>query len=348
MTFGIDVSQGQSGINYNQARREGVEFVIVKASGLNTGTLYVANGYTAHVDRARAAELAIGHYFVTGKGSPAHAANYLADHLHGFDAAHDVIALDNEPLDGNADFWNQAEAMEFFTTIVRRTGIAWSRLWLYAPASLTRGGGPWDQVTNAGIRIWWSAYGNAPTGHTPDHEPSLQGKIARWDVHQYSSSVRVAGLTVDGNYSKISRAELFGGGGGSAPAGIVSGGSSSSTGRTSTEEDGDPGKIYWTKVQSETKARGWYDGAVDGDPGPKTHLAHAKLEAAILNEWARNNGRGRTSTEEDGIPGGIFWRLAQDAGREFGYTGVTDGDPGAGTLKSLYKRTAHWLNRYGR
>jgi hypothetical protein len=116
--------------------------------------------------------------------------------------------------------------------------------------------------------------------------------------------------------------------------------------RTGTAEDGEPGEIYWTKVQSETKARGWYTGLVDGKPGGGTHHAHARLQAAILNE---NRGSlARTSTEEDGDPGAVFWTLAQTQGRAFGYEWEIDGIPGPNTEKALYRQTATWLNAHGR
>jgi hypothetical protein len=115
---------------------------------------------------------------------------------------------------------------------------------------------------------------------------------------------------------------------------------------TATELDGEPGPIYWEKVQSEGTARGIYDGDVDGIPGPKTHLAHAKLQAAILNE--RRGAEPRTSTEEDGIPGPLFWTIAQIVGGAYGYDGIVDGIPGPKTIHALYKITAEWLNRNGR
>ena len=115
---------------------------------------------------------------------------------------------------------------------------------------------------------------------------------------------------------------------------------------TSTEQDGEPGRIYWTKVQSECRARGWYTGAVDGIPGPVTHKAHARLQASILNE--RRGAQPRTTTADDGIPGPVFWTLAQIIGRGYGYTGRADGIPGGGTLRALYRITGQWLNRHGR
>ena len=115
---------------------------------------------------------------------------------------------------------------------------------------------------------------------------------------------------------------------------------------TATEQDGEPGAIYWTKVQSECKARGTYGGPVDGVPGPATHLAHAKLQGAILND--SRGALARTSTQEDGIPGQVFWTIAQTHGRGYGYGGPIDGVPGANTERALYRLTAEWLNRHGR
>lgn len=212
MTFGIDVSGGQVGMDYKQAKDEGVDFVIVKAAGYNTGELYVANGYHENIDAVIKAGIAgKGHYFVVGRGNPIAEADFLVSHLYKFDKAHDVIALDNEPLNANATFWKQADALAFLTEVQKKTGISWDRLWLYAPASLTRANGPWNLITDKPIEVWWSAYGQQPTGHTPDHTPDLQGKIARWDVHQFTDQAAVAGHKVDGNYSKKSVAQLFGG-----------------------------------------------------------------------------------------------------------------------------------------
>jgi len=120
---------------------------------------------------------------------------------------------------------------------------------------------------------------------------------------------------------------------------------------TSTQYDGEPGPIYWTKVQSELAARGWYTNngvpcTIDGKPGPVTHHGHARLQAAILNE--RRGNLPRTTTEEDGIPGPVFWTLAQTIGRAYGYAWGIDGIPGPNTEEALYKLTAEWLNKYGR
>ena len=210
MTFGIDVSKNQAGINYATAKSEGVSFVIVKAAGFNTGSLYVADHYHEHIDAVINARIAgKGHYYIVGKGDVLAQAKYFVDHLYKFDKDHDVLAIDNEPLDSNATHWKQDDLLKFCNYIVTHTGIAWNRVWAYSPAALTRDNGPWDKITNQGIRIWWSSYGSFPTGHTPDHEPALNGKIARWDVHQYTDRATVAGHSVDAEFSHLTVYQLF-------------------------------------------------------------------------------------------------------------------------------------------
>lgn len=210
MTFGIDLSAGQANIDLHQAKAEGTDFTIIKAAGYNTGSLYVADGYHELIDKSIEASIkGKGHYFLVGRGNPIAEADFLASHLYKFDKNHDVIALDNEPLDSNPTFWKQTDALAFLTEVQKKTGIGWDRLWLYCPASLTRGNGPWDKITSKPVKIWWSAYGGQPTGHTPDHTPETQGKIARWDVHQFTDQAHVAGLSVDGNFSSHSVEQLF-------------------------------------------------------------------------------------------------------------------------------------------
>lgn len=327
MTFGIDVAGYQAGIDYARAKREGVQFVIVKAAGQQTGSPYTANGYHEHIDRARAAGIAgIGHYFIPGQDDPGVAfddveaqADQFVRALHGFDRDHDVLALDNEPLDGDATYWRQDDVMRFFNRVRALTGIPWSRLWLYCPASLTRANGPWNRVTDAGIRIWWSAYGDFPTGHAPDHTPSLQGKIARWDVHQFSSRVAVAGMSVDGNYSPHSVATLFGGRASEPAPSKPSAPSTSGRDWSYWEPTGALAK----RVQRALKARGRYSGPVDGVFGPNTRKG--------VQETLRHSGEFVGTI--DGVIGRGGSYGIQTYARRFGdYAGPIDGAP----------RTASW------
>lgn len=211
MTFGIDIATPQANIDLNRAKREGVEFVIVKMGGLNVTPMYVSPYYRRQISQAIAAGLCKGHYWLIGRGeSPRSQAEYFVRNLYRFDKDHDVLALDNEDLDSNGTRWGDAAAAEFINRVVELTGIDRNRVWHYAGAHDYRSVSNWPRVEASGARFWWAAYGSFPTGHYPDHTPSLQGSIPRADVHQYSSRVRVAGYNLDGDYSSISCDTLFG------------------------------------------------------------------------------------------------------------------------------------------
>lgn len=360
--LGIDVAGYQAGIDLRRARAEGAEFVIVKAAGYNTGSLYSASGWAQHVDNARAAGLFVGHYYVPGRGSPTEQARHFWGVVSAkFDRDRDVLALDNEPLDANAVFWMQEQAFEFLAEIQRLSGIPWGRLWLYCPAAKVRAHGPWNRITDLPIRIWWAAYGRNGNGKAPDHEPALQGKIARWDVHQFSSNMDIAGhAAIDGDYAKLSTAELFtstAGTPGGAPAPAPKPGKRLWTGAVN---DGDPTNpngpsIYYTLVQTLGEAAGIYDGRVDGVPGPKTYRAETILLARILNALRLTRaGRVVSSTaSETGEPynGGkatnfsnFVW-MGQAAAKARGwYDRATDGLDGPNSRKGRVRLLAEWLN----
>ncbi len=219
MTFGIDIASPQRYIDLARAKAEGVQFVIVKMGGLNVTPQYVAPYYRpegnperiSQIDNAIAAGLPKGHYYLIGKGqTPEAQADFFVNNLYRFDPARDVLALDNEALDSNGVRWGDADAARFAKRVLERTGIPASRFWHYAGAADYRATGSWPQLVALGIRFWWAAYGSYPTGQTPDHQPSLQGSIPRWDVHQFTSLSRVAGYALDGNYSPHSIEALFG------------------------------------------------------------------------------------------------------------------------------------------
>ena len=215
MTFGIDIASSQRDINLSKAKAEGVEFVIVKMGGFNVTPQYVAPHYKTQVDRAVAAGLPKGHYYLIGGGqtfqSPTMQARYFVANLYRFDVTRDVLALDNEGLDSNGYLFDDAEAAEFCAEVIRLTGIKPNQLWHYAGAQDYRNLGPWPKVAALGVRFWWAAYGKYPTGKTPDHQPDLDGSIPRWDVHQFTSKAKVAGYELDGNYTPHTINVLFGG-----------------------------------------------------------------------------------------------------------------------------------------
>lgn len=211
MTFGIDVSGYQAGMDFVRAKAEGVEFVIVKAAAQNTSPGHtVADGYHDHIDAVVAAALPKGHYQAPHAAvPPEQAASFLARSTHRYTRG-DVIGLDNEPLGSYGVFWNDAQCARYFRQLHTELDHPYDRMWLYCPAHLTRQHGQWPECEALGVKFWWVAYGARPTGQTPDHEPSLQGSLSRWDVHQFTDRALVAGRPVDGNYSPHPVTELFG------------------------------------------------------------------------------------------------------------------------------------------
>lgn len=209
-TFGIDVSSAQTGINFALAKAEGVQFVIVKAGGLNIRPMYAAPSYPTLLDNARAAGLKVGHYWMIGAGqSPTAQAAFFVAHLHHFDLRNDVLALDNEHIDGNGTNFNDAQVAEFFAEVRKLTGIPASRCWHYANSNDYHHGVPWSRTEAMGIKVWWASYGANSTSRTPTSAPTISGVVKAWTVHQFSSRQVIAGHTVDGNISPLPLASLF-------------------------------------------------------------------------------------------------------------------------------------------
>lgn len=207
-SFGIDVASPQRDIDFNRAKADGAMFAIIKMGGLNVTPQYVAPYYKQQVDRARSAGLKIGHYYLLGLGqTPEQQAAYFVQNLHDFRVTEDVLALDNEKLDGNGQLWLDEAAARFVAEVKRLTGIDVKRRWHYAGANDYRTHAPWPKLEEQGVRYWWAAYGG--NEGCRDHEPALNGSIPRYDVHQFSSTVSIAGYRLDGNWSPLSLEELF-------------------------------------------------------------------------------------------------------------------------------------------
>ena len=126
-------------------------------------------------------------------------------------------------------------------------------------------------------------------------------------------------------------------GGGGGP---VTGGGTSIP-RTATEDDGIPGSIYYMRIQTVGQRDFGYAGPIDGVTGPNTEKIRVRITARELNR----RGGPRTSAQDDGIPGSVYWTRVQTVGREFGYTGPIDGVPGANTYKAEHKICAYAVNR---
>ena len=126
-------------------------------------------------------------------------------------------------------------------------------------------------------------------------------------------------------------------GGGTPPGGGDGGGLP----QTTTEQDGIPGVIYYKRIQTVGQRDFGYTGPIDGVTGPQTEKVRVRITARELN----NRGTPRTSAQEDGLPGEIYWRRVQTVGRGFGYTGPIDGLPGPNTYTAEHKIAAYAVNR---
>ncbi|RYZ43463.1 MAG: hypothetical protein EOO71_03635 [Myxococcaceae bacterium] len=122
-------------------------------------------------------------------------------------------------------------------------------------------------------------------------------------------------------------------GGGGSPGGSLP--------QTSTEFDGIPGEIYYKRIQTVGQRDFGYTGPIDGVTGANTEKIRVRITARELN----NRGGPRTSAQEDGIPGSIYWTRVQTVGRGFGYTGPIDGVPGPATYKAEHRICGYAVNR---
>lgn len=206
--FFPDVASPQRDVDMGKVKAGGAVGVIVKMGGLNVLPQYKAPYYDLQVDRGRAAGLKIGHYYLIGLGqTPEEQAAYFVSNLHDFRVDEDVLAIDNEKLDGNGTKWGDAAAARFIREVIRLTGIDKQRVWHYAGGADYRALAPWPEVDATGARFWWAAYGTN-TGARQE-EPDLRGSIPRWDVHQFSSMVDLAGYKLDGNWSPHTASVLW-------------------------------------------------------------------------------------------------------------------------------------------
>lgn len=97
---------------------------------------------------------------------------------------------------------------------------------------------------------------------------------------------------------------------------------------TSTAEDGEPGPIFWSRLQLWARRMG-YTGPIDGDPGKNTWAA---VQLAL-------RGFGYTGPA-DGVPGPNTYKALQRLAAQHGYTGPIDGELGPNSFRGI----ARFLN----
>ncbi|MEW1589092.1 M23 family metallopeptidase [Micromonospora vinacea] len=100
--------------------------------------------------------------------------------------------------------------------------------------------------------------------------------------------------------------------------------------KTSTEQDGIPGTVFYKRMQNWLRITSGYTGPIDGVPGVGTYAA---LQQAM-------RGYGYTGPL-DGLPGTNTWKAVQRLASGWGYTGPIDGVMGPNSWRGF----ARFLNQ---
>lgn len=317
---GVDVATPQAGIDFAQVRGQGHGFAVVKAGGsqLTEGN-YTSPYYAQQVDGARAAGLRVGHYWLSGDYStPARAADHFVDNLHDYRPG-DVLALDDEVLDDSTRLWRDDDVTAFFARVHERVGDHVP--WVYMNASDLRSG-TWNRTIALGVKLWIASWG-ANDGTYPG-APDLGGAYPSWSAHQYTSNGSIDGYRVDLNAALPGAFDVV------TPGDPGDPGDPGGLPKTTTEQDGVPGPVFWQRAQNWLSMEWGYTGPVDGAPGVNTYAA--------LQRAMRTYGY---TGPVDGVPGPNTWAAVQRLGARWGYTGPVDGQMGPNSWRAF----ARFLNQ---
>lgn len=105
---------------------------------------------------------------------------------------------------------------------------------------------------------------------------------------------------------------------------VSTGGGSTKLPKTSTEDDGQPGPIFYKRMQNWLRLTAGYTGPIDGEPGKNTYAA---LQSAM-------RAYGYTGVT-DGVMGTNSWKAVQRLAAEHGYDGPQDGVMGANSWRGF-------------
>jgi GH25 family lysozyme M1 (1,4-beta-N-acetylmuramidase) len=309
---GIDVATPQASLSFTAAASGGKGFAVVKEGGSQlSGGPYVSPHYTAQVDAARSAGLRVGHYWLSGDfQSPTAAADYFAANLHDYRSG-DVVALDDEVLDDSTALWTDASVAAFFTEVKAKLGGVVP--WFYISAASLRAH-TWASTQATGAKLWVASWG-ANDGTRTD--PDLGGAYPDWAVQQYTSRGSVGGVTTDLDYAKAGAFDPVGSGGGG-------GGGGTKLPKTTTQQDGVPGPVFWERCQHWLALTAGYTGPIDGAPGVNTYAA--------LQRQMHNYGY---TGPDDGVPGVNTYAALQRLAAKYGYTGPIDGVMGPNSWRGV-------------
>ncbi|MGI3779180.1 MAG: peptidoglycan DD-metalloendopeptidase family protein [Janthinobacterium lividum] len=105
---------------------------------------------------------------------------------------------------------------------------------------------------------------------------------------------------------------------------LTSGGGSTGLPKTSAEQDGAPGTVFYRRMQNWLRLTEGYDGPIDGAPGKNTYAA---LQSAM-----RDYGY---TGPIDGVMGASSWKAVQRLAATRGYDGPIDGAMGPSSWRGF-------------
>lgn len=188
--FGIDISRWQKGLSLSQAKSEGVEFVIIKGGGADSG-LYKDSQFDNFYNQAINLNLSIGCYYF-GQAFSVDEAKKEAQHFVSILSGKDInrVFYDVEAKMLNQGRQHLTDIVKVFCDTMNKAGY---KCGIYMSASPFR-----TQVYDTQLSQyshWVASYGKG--------KPSCQNNVDIWQFGgeiNYIRSNKIAGKIVDQNY----------------------------------------------------------------------------------------------------------------------------------------------------
>lgn len=177
---GIDVSEYQGYINYNEVRNSGIDIVYIRSS---EGTNFVDPYFRENYNNAKAAGLKVGFYHYVTSRSPSEAvieADYFASVIEGT-SPDCLLAMDFEYFGGLASYDVNAISRAFLERLEYVTG---KKAIVYSDAY--NAGNVFDSSLSS-YPLWIAEYGV--------EEPELYANWSEWTGFQYSDTGSIPGIS---------------------------------------------------------------------------------------------------------------------------------------------------------
>lgn len=198
MSFGIDISYAQDVRDYDALASQ-VEYVLLKASGSNTGSNYVDSKYRRHAAGFNG-RIPVGSYYMNGSSGAIEAARFFVANLH--PQASDFAVLDIETIDGHTR-WTPEKSLQWVNE-VRRLGYQ-GPIFAYmntSVATYNEKTNPvvWTELEKAGVKLWVANYG-VDNGTLTSPNPDT-GSWSTWAVQQYTQHGRLNGFNAPLDFNR--------------------------------------------------------------------------------------------------------------------------------------------------